>query len=83
MLARTVLALSLVVRVYDNVGVANGDMASALAVAHTILKNAGIEVTWRGAQRGQEGRLARAELIVRIVAAPPAASPRFARFLDR
>jgi hypothetical protein len=85
MLARTVLALSLIVRVYDNVGVANGDMASALAVAHTILKNAGIEVTWRGAQRGQEGleglegddggRVATSEVIVRIVAAPAGSRP--------
>ena len=53
MLAQTVLALSLVVRVYDNVGVANGDMASALAVAHAILKNVGIEVTWQDGRVGQ------------------------------
>ena len=55
MLARTVLALSLVVRVYDNVGVASGDMVSALAVAHAILKNVGIEVTWQAGRVGQAG----------------------------
>jgi hypothetical protein len=89
MLVRTVLALSLVVRVYDNVGVANGDMQSALAVAHTILKNAGIEVTWRGGDAGLEGqaglagqakhddggRVATSELIVRIVDAPAGSRP--------
>jgi hypothetical protein len=83
MLARTVLALSLVVRIYDNVGVTNGDRDAALAVAHAILKNAGIEVTWRGAQtgrdgqEGQEGQEGRdgQELIVRIVAAPAGSRP--------
>jgi hypothetical protein len=80
MLAGTVLALSLAVHVYDNVGVANGDMASALAVAHAILKNVGIEVTWRGVdtvQVGQVGRVGQdgAALIVRIVAAPAGSHP--------
>ena len=41
MLARTVLALSLAIRVYDNTGVAAPDMESALAVAHAILKKQG------------------------------------------
>ncbi len=85
MLARTVLTLSLVVRIYDNVGVTNCDMTSALAVAHAILKNAGIDVAWRQAQVGQvglvgqagydDGRVAPSELIVRVVAAPPGSSP--------
>ncbi len=81
MLARTVLALSLVVRVYDNAGVANADMAPALVVAHAILKNAGIDVLWPG-QRGQVGQVGydtgpveSAELIVRIVTAPDGSRP--------
>ena len=55
MLVRTVLALSLVVRIYDNAGVANGDLESALAVAHAIMKSAGIEVTFRSGRSGQSG----------------------------
>jgi hypothetical protein len=63
--------LSLVVRVYDNAGIAAGELESALASAHAILKEAGIAVTWRG-EEGQEGRDA---LIVRIVDAPPTSLP--------
>ncbi len=66
MLARTVLALSLAVRVYDNTGLPPGDKAAALAAAHTILRNAGIAVTWRG----DDAVPAPEEVIVRIVTAP-------------
>jgi hypothetical protein len=77
MLARTLLAISLVVRVYDNVGVANADMEAALAAAHATLKNAGIEVMWRVGQVGRVGQVSQdgPELIVRIVDAPPGSRP--------
>jgi hypothetical protein len=71
MLARTLLALSLAVRVYDNTGVSPGDRASALAAAHAILKDAGIAVTWRE----DDSAPTPAEVIVRIVAAPAEALP--------
>ena len=71
MLARTVLVLSLAVRVYDNTGVPPGDRASALAAAHAILKDAGIVVTWRE----DDNAPAPTEVIVRIVTAPAEALP--------
>lgn len=72
MLARTVLALSLAVRVYDNTGLPPGDRAAALVVAHAILRDAGIAVTWGG---GDEVVLAPEAVIVRIVTAPAEALP--------
>ena len=77
MLARTVLALSLAVRVYDNTGVPPGDRATALAAAHDILKDAGIAVTWRD----DDNVPAPAEVIVRIVTAPGGGASRSARLL--
>jgi hypothetical protein len=83
MFALTVLALSLVVRIYDNVGVPAGEMASARAAAEGILEHTGIGVTWRECVSGERqghraypacqvlGPLAPAEIIVRVVAAPP------------
>jgi len=71
MLARTILALSLAVRVYDNTGVPPGDRASALAAARDILKDAGIAVTWRD----DDNVPAPAEVIVRIVTAPAETLP--------
>jgi len=71
MLARTILALSLAVRVYDNTGVPPGDRASALAAARDILKDAGIAVTWTD----DDNVPAPAEVIVRIVTAPAEALP--------
>jgi hypothetical protein len=71
MLARTVLALSLAVRIYDNTGVPPDDRAAALEAAHAILMDAGIAVTF-----GENDTIpAPAEVIVRIVAAPPQAVP--------
>ena len=66
MLARTVLALSLAVRVYDNTGLPPADRAVALAAAHAILRNAGIAVTWRE----DNAVPAPEDVIVRIVTAP-------------
>jgi hypothetical protein len=71
MLARTVLALSLAVRVYDNTGVPPGDRAWALEAVHAILQDAGIAVTWRE----DDNVPAPAEVIVRIVTAPAEALP--------
>lgn len=68
MLARTVLALALAVRVYDNTGLPAADRAAALAVADGILKQAGIAVLWRG---GEDEASAIPEVILRIVAASP------------
>jgi hypothetical protein len=66
MLAHTVLALSLAVRVYDNTGVPPANRAAALEAAHALLKDAGIAVTWRE----DDNIPAPSEVIVRIVAAP-------------
>ena len=68
MLTRTVLALALAVRVYDNTGLPSADRAAALAVADDILKQAGIAVLWRG---GEDERDTVPEVILRIVAASP------------
>jgi hypothetical protein len=81
MLATSLVALSLVVHVYDNTGVPPADRAAALMVAHSILKDAGIAVTWRdggecdqAAERDvrlRKGAEAVPEVIVRIVVSPP------------
>lgn len=71
MLARTVLALSLAIRVYDNTGVPPDARASALAVVHAILKDAGIAVTWREDDNAPTS----GEVIVRIVTAPAEVLP--------
>ena len=55
-----VLALSLVVHVYDNAGVAPAEQAAALAVAQAILKDVGIAVTWRDGRRRAGRQSARA-----------------------
>jgi hypothetical protein len=80
MLATAVLALSLVVRVYDNAGVLPADRAAALSVAEAILKDAGIDVAWRDGAGCDEGAARDAalpngsapapEVIIRIVMAP-------------
>jgi hypothetical protein len=80
MLARTVLALSLVIRVYDNTGVPAADMHAALAAAEAILRDAGIAVTWRqcpceNSDGEQIEPVGPAELIVRVAEAPPAGFP--------
>jgi hypothetical protein len=86
MLALTVLALSLVVRIYDNVGVSAAEMASARAAAEAVLEQAGIAVAWRACgteeRQGRRaylacqdlGPLAPAEVIMRVAAAPPGAA---------
>jgi len=78
MLARTVLALSLAIRVYDNTGVSAADMETALAAAHAILKDAGIAVSWRDCSREacqDLERVGAAEIVVRVADAPPGSLP--------
>src|SRR5260221_11611931 len=75
MLAHAVLALSLLVRVYDNVGVPAGEMGSARAAAQAALSDAGIAVSWRKCPRGaceDLGPPAPAEIVMRVIVAPPA-----------
>jgi hypothetical protein len=76
MLATSILALSLVVHVYDNTGLSPGHRVAALSVAHSILAEAGIDVTWRdggGCDEPAESdshskkRPAIPEVIIRIV----------------
>ena len=78
MLARTALALSLAVRIYDNAGVTARDMESAVAAAHAILEDAGIVASWRDCSREacqDLGRLGPAEIIIRVADAPPGSLP--------
>lgn len=62
----------LVVRAYDNFGVARGEMAIACQAAALILKNAGLQLVWRDCSAGCADALGRGEVMVRIVAAPEA-----------
>jgi hypothetical protein len=60
------LALSLVVHVYDNTGVAPADLAGAMTVARDILQDAGIALEWEHVEPSAEP-----EIIVRIVRSTP------------
>ncbi len=73
MLAHAALALSLVVRVYDAYGVPDDRLHAARTVVERILKDAGVAVTW--AECPCDARVGPAELVLRIVAAPPASEP--------
>jgi hypothetical protein len=78
MLAQAVLAVSLVIRVYDNAGVSAPDMASAITAAQAILKGAGIAASWRDCAREacqDLDRVGPAEIVVRVAAAPPGSVP--------
>ncbi len=79
MLARSVIALStlsLVVRLYDAFGLPARDLMSAHAIAGAILNRGGISVTWRDCSREDCATpVAPAELVVRVIAAPPAGEP--------
>src|SRR5215831_8273650 len=70
MLVRTALALSLVVHVYDNTGVAPADLASAMTVARDVLQHAGIAIRWEHDEPAGEP-----EIIVRIVRSTPQTPP--------
>jgi hypothetical protein len=62
----------IVLRTYDNFGVAAAEILNARAAADAILKDAGLQVVWRDCSAGCPDVLGPGELVVRIVAAPEA-----------
>ena len=70
MLAHVVLAVSLVVRVYDAYGLPEGELQAARAVVERIFTDAGVAVRW--APCPCVARIGPTELVIRIAAAPPA-----------
>jgi len=60
----------LVVRTYNNFGVAAEEMTNARALAGVILRDAGLQAVWRDCSAGCADALGSGELLVRIVAAP-------------
>jgi len=73
MLAQGVLALSLVVRIYDAYGVPADHLARARAAAEGIMKAAGVAVTWPPCPCLSPVR--QDELVVRVTGASPASTP--------
>ena len=73
MLAQSVLALSLVVRIYDAYGIPADHLARARTTVDGIMKTAGIAITWPQCPCASPVRTG--ELVVRIVAAAPASEP--------
>jgi hypothetical protein len=73
MLAQGVLALSLVVRIYDAYGVPGDQLARARATVDGIMATAGVTVTWP--QCPCPSPIGAGELVVRIIAASPASHP--------
>jgi hypothetical protein len=69
MLTHSVVALALVVRLYDAYGVSAMDLDIARATAGSILGNAGIPVTWVACPCDEQ--VGPSELIVRVTAAGP------------
>jgi len=67
MLAHPVMALALVVRLYDAYGVSAAELEAARATGGSILGDAGIAVTWVACPCDE--RVGPAELIVRVIAA--------------
>jgi hypothetical protein len=68
MLNHSVLALALVVRLYDAYGVSSRELEIAQATGGSILGNAGIAVTWVACPCDEQ--VGSADLIVRVTAAP-------------
>jgi hypothetical protein len=73
MLAQSLLALSLVVRVYDAFGVPDDHLDRARMTVNRILKGAGVTVAWP--QCPCPAPVGASELVVRIVAASPSSEP--------
>lgn len=73
MLAQGVLALSLVVRIYDAYGVPGDRLARARATVDGIMKTAGVAVTWT--QCPCPSPAGATELIVRLTGATTASEP--------
>ena len=73
MLAQGMLALSLMVRIYDGYGVSNDQLATAQMTVQAIMKNAGVAVTWPRCPCLSP--VSPGELVVRIAASVPASTP--------
>ncbi len=73
MLAQSLLALSLVVRVYDAFGVPGDHLDRARITVDRILKDAGVTIAWR--QCPCPAPVDAGELVVRIIAASPSSEP--------
>jgi hypothetical protein len=73
MLAQGLLALSLVVRIYDTYGVPGDQLARARMTVDGIMKTAGVAVTWT--QCPCPLPVGASELIVRLTGASPASEP--------
>jgi len=73
MLAQGMLALSLMVRIYDGYGVSNDQLATARMTVQAIMKNAGVAVTWQRCPCLSP--VSPGELVVRIAASVPASTP--------
>ena len=73
MLAESLLALLLVVRIHDAYGVPADHLARARATAEGIMRSAGVAVTWPVCPCLSPVK--RDELVVRITAAQPASTP--------
>jgi hypothetical protein len=73
MLAQSVLALSLVVRVYDAYGISGDHLATARMTVEGIMKTAGVAITWP--QCPCSSPVASGEIVVRIVGSAPTSAP--------
>jgi hypothetical protein len=65
----------LVVRTYDNAGLASFERPIATNEASAILRDAGLELAWRDCRVGCAEALGRDEIVVRLVTAPATAAP--------
>jgi hypothetical protein len=73
MLAHSILALSLVIRIHDQYGVPHDHLAKARATAEAIMNAAGVAVTWPDCPC--LSRVGSDELVIRIARAFPSAEP--------
>jgi hypothetical protein len=73
MLAQGMLAISLVVRIYDAYDVPSDHLARARTTVEGIMNGAGVAVTWP--QCPCLSPVRRNELVVRVTGAPPASTP--------
>ena len=73
MLAQGMLALSLMVRIYDGYGVSNDQLTTARMTVQAIMTGAGVAVTWPRCPCLSP--VSPGELVVRITASVPASTP--------
>jgi hypothetical protein len=64
----------LVVRTFDNAGIAHGEMIAARSAADAILQDAGLTLDWRDCSSGCADVPGPAEILLRIVRAPRGAA---------